>query len=204
MIKVLFMLLLACASTTAFARKHDILEKSVWYRALECYETSNLPKVLDREDFERKVNEGELVSLAGIAAIHRDLPPWRACVIPVTRDYVVGLEHRFKRRFGRKFPIDSAARTVDVQKALILRNPNAAPAHGPLASTHLTGAAIDIGYKDLTRAERAWLETELSRDKRAGFIQAVRELTQACYHVTVFPSKWKPHRHARKKQSRHR
>lgn len=188
---VLFLLFLSLTCSLASAKEDDILKKSTWYRALECFETRNLPKILNQEDLDQKITTGELVSLSGKVCLHKDLPPWRACVIPETKAFVVALEQDFRKRFGREFPINSAVRTVEIQEALIRNNPNAAPAHGPLASAHLTGSAIDIGYKELAPVERKWIERQLAKAKRAGLIQAVREQHQACYHVTVFPDKWR-------------
>lgn len=191
MSKVLFLLFLSFVCSLASAKEGDILEKSVRYRALECFETRNLPKILDQEDLDQKIAAGELVSLSGKVRLHKDLPPGRACVIPETEAFIIALEQDFRKRFGKDFPINSAARTVEIQEALRRSNPNAAPTHGPLASTHLTGSAIDIGYKELVAAERKWIEKKLAKAKRAGLIQAVRERHQACYHVTVFPDRWR-------------
>jgi hypothetical protein len=65
-------------------------------------------------------------------------------------------------------------------------NGNAAPARGPSASTHLTGAAVDLSKVEHSDVELAWLRLVLSRLAARGIVSAIEEFVQPHFHVVVF------------------
>ena len=82
--------------------------------------------------------------------------------------------------------VDSAVRTVQVQRRLLRTNGNAAPAAGDTASPHLTGQAVDIGKRGFTLAEIAWMRTYLQPLIAAGTIDVEEEFQQSCFHISVY------------------
>lgn len=120
---------------------------------------------------------------------HKRLPGTYAYCLPHVNRWLLSLGKDFRKEFGKPLTISSAIRPKSYQEKLGLRNANAAPTDGPFASTHSTGATIDIGYKKLSKREIAWIETTLSIMESRGEIQATKERYQACFHVMVYPSK---------------
>ncbi len=118
---------------------------------------------------------------------HKRLPGAYAYCLPHVNRWLLSLGKDFRKEFGKSLTVSSAIRPRSYQEKLGIRNTNAAPAEGPLASTHSTGATIDIGYKGLKRREVAWLEKTLSVMESRGEIQATKERYQACFHVMVYP-----------------
>lgn len=86
--------------------------------------------------------------------------------------------------------ITSAFRSGKYQDWLQKRNTNAIPTGTATGSTHATLATVDIGYKNLSAAERANIERILAQDEREGRIQATKEWKQMVYHVMVFPKEF--------------
>lgn len=130
---------------------------------------------------------GLVVSLPSNAHVQVDsrLASYRRYVRPWTRHLILDLSARHYKRFGVKLQVNSAVRTVDAQKELRKKNPNAAPATGPLASSHLTGATIDITKKGMSRAQRRWMRKELLKLERQGIVLATEEHGQAVFHIMV-------------------
>ena len=61
---------------------------------------------------------------------------------------------------------------------------NAAPISGPYASTHSTGATIDIGLKKMASQELVWIRARVASDEKAGFISnATEEHEQRTMHI---------------------
>ncbi|MGH7412680.1 MAG: DUF5715 family protein [Candidatus Rokuibacteriota bacterium] len=104
---------------------------------------------------------------------------------PWTKRFVGQLAQAFHDLFDKRLRVTSLTRTRIRQRALMRTNPSAAPAAGPVQSTHLTGAAVDISKRDLSGREVAWLRTVLARLQRRGLIHAVEEFRQPHFHVMV-------------------
>ncbi len=119
---------------------------------------------------------------------HKRLPGAYAYCLPHVNQWLLSLGKDFRKEFGKPLTISSAIRPKSYQEKLGLRNANAAPTEGPFASTHSTGATIDIGYKGLKGKEVTWLEKTLSAMESRGEIQATKERYQACFHVMIYPS----------------
>jgi hypothetical protein len=104
---------------------------------------------------------------------------------PWTRRFIEQLAHAFHDLFARPLRITSLTRTVFTQRLLRRTNPSAAPADGPVTSTHLTGAAVDVSKRGLSDDEVAWLRTVLTRLRGRGLIHAVEEFREPHFHVMV-------------------
>jgi Family of unknown function (DUF5715) len=117
--------------------------------------------------------------LHGIPARFRYLRPW-------ARLFLTRLGRQFHDRFGHRLRVTGLIRTVQYQRHLDARNANAAPASGDDASTHLTGATLDISKRFMTGAEQRWVRRVLSRLRRRGILYAIEEFYQPCFHVMVY------------------
>lgn len=168
----------------------------------------------DRENLSRIKNDSSLSRFksAGLLVpipqgqdqhilIKRDLQrKWRV-VRPWTAEFILNFVADFHAEFGEPVQINSATRTVEYQRWLRRRNrnPNAAPATGPKASPHMTGAAIDIGKikigpskRNMTDAELKWTRTYLLKLEGEGKIEATEEFNQAVFHIMVFRCYYAP------------
>jgi hypothetical protein len=104
---------------------------------------------------------------------------------PWTKRFIEQLATAKRLLFGTRLRITSLTRITAHQEALIATNPNAAPARGPIPSTHLTGAAVDLGKASLSPRELAWLRTVLGRLTARGLVHAVEEFSEPHFHVLV-------------------
>jgi hypothetical protein len=104
---------------------------------------------------------------------------------PWTGRFVEQLAQAFHDLFDRRLRITSLTRTIARQRALIRTNPSAAPAAGPVQSTHLTGSAVDISKRSFSEREIAWLRTVLARLQDRGLVHAVEEFREPHFHVLV-------------------
>lgn len=139
----------------------------------------------------RAVNQGELVPLPSNRFIvwHQKLEPERAYCLPFAADGLETFAEAFYREFGRSTMPSSAVRPLDYQIAIAKGgNHNAAPAYGLGASTHPTGATIDISYKNLSRREIGWIERYFVEMNRCGKTHAIKEWHQQCFHIMFLPS----------------
>lgn len=136
------------------------------------------------------IRDGRLVRVPNNRYVrwHKHLPEEYAYCLPHTRDWLLAKGKVFRKKFGKPIIVSSAVRPISYQAKLALRNKNAAPTNGPLASTHPTGATVDIGYKGLKRKEVTWLMRTSSRMETQRKVQATKERHQACFHVMVYPS----------------
>ena len=116
--------------------------------------------------------------VTGVDSLLRVARPW-------TKLFIEQVAGAFHELFGKRLRITSLTRTVVAQKALIRINPSAAPAHGPVQSTHLTGAALDLSKRFMTDEEVAWARTVLWRLERRGLIDVAEEFREPHFHVLV-------------------
>ncbi len=108
---------------------------------------------------------------------------------PWTRNFLITLSKDFHKNFPKsknKIKINSAVRTIEYQNELRGRNKNAIEAAGPLASSHSTGATIDIAKLDLSRGELSWMRKYLLRLEGRKAIEATEEQYQAVFHIMVY------------------
>jgi hypothetical protein len=114
------------------------------------------------------------------------LPLNRRYSRPWTAQFLAALARDHFAAFHVPIQVDSAVRTVQVQRRLMRTNGNAAPAAGETASPHLTGQAIDIAKSSLTLTEIAWMRAYLQPLIEAGKIDVEEEFQQACFHISVY------------------
>jgi len=146
-----------------------------------------LSRIRDRAALERFVRTGLLVRVPASAPGHRivDVPGWRHVTRPWASLFLRQLGAAMRGLFGERLRVTDLARTEAVQLALREWNANAAPASGPLASTHLTGAAMDLSKVEHTDVEIAWLRLVLGRLTERGLVEAIEEFAQPHFHVLV-------------------
>lgn len=117
--------------------------------------------------------------LKSVPANYRYLRPW-------SKLFLDRLSRQYHARFGKRLRVTSMVRTVQFQNALARRNGNAAAATGARASSHLTGATLDISKTPMTAAEVEWMRRVLASLKRQGVIYAVEEFQQPTFHIMVY------------------
>jgi hypothetical protein len=150
----------------------------------------NLERIEDEADLEARIASGQLVKVpesAGLT-VNPELPVNRRYCRPWTAAFLTDLAHAHEAQFHRPFEVSSAVRTVQYQKHLVRTNGNAAPAEGDIASPHLTGAAVDISKRDLSRSEIYWMRDRLNSLEAEGKIDVEEEFRQSCFHITVYKS----------------
>jgi hypothetical protein len=115
-----------------------------------------------------------------------DVTPALRVARPWTKRFIEQVGRAFRARFGASLRITSLTRPAVTQQALRRINGNAAPAHGPLRSTHLTGAAVDISKRSLGEPHVRWFRVVLRRLAGRGLLSAVEEFAHPHFHVLVF------------------
>jgi hypothetical protein len=156
----------------------------------EMADRAGLSRVQDQEDLDHLRSAHLLVPLPTGDSLQVDerLPEDRRYSRPWTAVFLSAMARDFHAKFHTTLQVDSAVRTADVQKHLLRTNGNAAPVEGETASPHLTGQAVDIAKRGLTRAEIAWLRLYLQPLMDAGKIDVEEEFRQACFHISVYKS----------------
>ncbi len=124
-------------------------------------------------------------TLPGLVSDER-LPANRRYCRPWTAQFLMALARAHYAKFHSALQVNSAVRTVEFQRNLLLTNGNAAPAEGETASPHLTGQAVDLGKKGLSLTEIAWLRGYLLPLVQAGKVDVEEEFQQACFHISVY------------------
>ena len=153
-------------------------------------EAEGLTRIEDDAQLEQLERARDVVPLPASASlrVNSELPANRRYCRPWTSRFLTDLARSHDARFHRPIQVNSAVRTVAFQRALIAINGNAAPAEGDTASPHLTGAAVDIGKKEMSLSEIAWMRAWLLPLQTAGKIDVEEEFYQACFHITVYRS----------------
>lgn len=146
-----------------------------------------LPRIQDDDELDALKTKGDLVPILETSSLRFDptLDPDRRFCRPWTRDFVQDLSTAFYQAFGRQIQINSAVRTVKVQKKLRRHNRNAAPIEGETASSHLAGVTVDIQRRGLSREQIAWMQQYMFPLKELGLIEPEEERRQWVFHVMV-------------------
>jgi hypothetical protein len=146
-----------------------------------------LPRIQDDAELEALKASGALVPIEESESlkIERSLDPSRRFCRPWTRDFVADLSEVYYRQFHDQIQVNSAVRTVKVQKKLRRRNRNAAPAEGDTASSHLAGVTVDLQRRGLTKEEIRFVERYLFYLKALGLVEPEEERRHWCFHVMV-------------------
>jgi hypothetical protein len=165
-----------------FRPSHDSL-----VRQNEEIDRLDLPRIQDDAELEALKNSGALVPIEESESlkIERSLDPSRRYCRPWTRDFVADLSEVYYRQFHAQIQVNSAVRTVKVQKKLRRRNRNAAPAEGDTASSHLAGVTVDLQRRGMTQEEMRFVEHYLFYLKALALVEPEEERRHWCFHIMV-------------------
>jgi len=154
-----------------------------------------LPRIQDDTELEQLKLDGKLVPIIPSEALRVDprLDPDRRYCRPWTLKFVDDLAAAYHQEFGDQIQVNSAVRTVVVQKKLRRHNRNAAPAEGEIASSHLAGVTVDLQRRGMTKKEIKWVENYLIPMKAAGLVEPEEERRQWVFHIMVSDRYSEPH-----------
>jgi Family of unknown function (DUF5715) len=147
----------------------------------------DLPRIQDDNELEELKTSGELVPLTASESlkIEPSLDPSRRYCRPWTRDFVQDLSEIYYRQFHAQIQVNSAVRTVKVQKKLRRHNRNAAPADGDTASSHLAGVTVDLQRRGMTKEQIRFVEHYLFYLNAIGLVEPEEERRHWCFHIMV-------------------
>lgn len=147
----------------------------------------DLPRIQDDDELEALKSKGELVEINASEHLRFDprLDPDRRYCRTFARDFVEDLSKAYFEAFGAQIQVNSAVRTVKVQKRLRRHNRNAAPEKGELASSHLAGTTVDLQRRGMTPQQIAWMQQYMMPLKQLGLIEPEEERRQWVFHVMV-------------------
>lgn len=165
-----------------FRPSHDSLLKQNEY-----INSADLPRIQNDEELEQLKASGDLLQIVPSPSVRIDprLDPDRRYCRPWTLDFVNDLGEAYYKRFGAQIQVNSAVRTVVVQKKLRRHNRNAAPERGETASSHLAGVTVDLQRRGMTREQVKWVEQYMLPLKDLGLIEPEEERRQWVFHVMV-------------------
>jgi Family of unknown function (DUF5715) len=146
-----------------------------------------LHRIQDDDELEALKAAGELLPIRASESLRFDprLDPSRRFCRPWTRDFVEDLGQAYYHRFHQQIQVNSAVRTVKVQKKLRRHNRNAAPADGDTASSHLAGLTVDLQRRGMTKEQVRWMEHYLFYMKALGLVEPEEERHQWVFHIMV-------------------
>ena len=147
----------------------------------------NLPRIRDDKQLEQLKASGDLVPIVPTEAlrIQPSLEPARRYCRPWTLEFLQDMSEAYYKEFGDQIQVNSAVRTVVVQKKLRRHNRNAAPETGETASSHLAGLTVDLQRRGLTKAQIKWIQEYMRPLKELGLIEPEEERRHWCFHVMV-------------------
>ena len=147
----------------------------------------DLPRIQDETELEALKADGSLLEIKAGETLRFDprLDPSRRFCRPWTLDFVNDLSQAYYHRFRDPIQVNSAVRTVKVQKKLRRHNRNAAPADGDTASSHLAGVTVDLQRRGLSKEQVRWMEHYLFYMKSLGLVEPEEERRHWCFHIMV-------------------
>jgi len=147
----------------------------------------NLPRIRDDKELQRLIANEDLVAIVPNESlrIQPSLDPARRYCRPWTRDFVEDISAAYYKEFHQQIQVNSAVRTVLVQKKLRRHNRNAAPEKGETASSHLAGLTVDLQRRGMSKAQVQWMEEYMRPLKEMGLIEPEEERRQWCFHIMV-------------------
>jgi hypothetical protein len=147
----------------------------------------DLPRIQDDDELEALKASGDLVPISESESlkIERGLDPSRRYCRPWTRNFVQDLSEIYYRQFHEQIQVNSAVRTVLVQKKLRRHNRNAAPADGDTASSHLAGITVDLQRRGMTKEQIRFVERYLFYLNALGLVEPEEERRHWCFHIMV-------------------
>jgi hypothetical protein len=146
-----------------------------------------LPRIQNQAELDQLIASQELVPIVAGQTLRFDprLDPDRRYCRPWTRDFLADLSEAYYQQFHDQIQVNSAVRTVQVQKKLRRHNRNAAPEKGETASSHLAGITVDIQRRGMTKQQVAWMEQYLMPLRDQGLVEPEEERHQWVFHVAV-------------------
>jgi len=147
----------------------------------------NLPRIYDDRQLEKLKLGGDLVPILPNESlrIQPSLDPGRRYCRQWTMDFLNDISSAYYKEFHQQIQVNSAVRTVLVQKKLRRHNRNAAPETGETASSHLAGLTVDLQRRGMSKAQVKWVEDYFKPLKELGLIEPEEERRQWCFHVMV-------------------
>jgi hypothetical protein len=147
----------------------------------------DLPRIQDDDQLEALIAAHALVPIVESKSlkIERRLDPARRYCRPWTRDFVEDLSEAYYNQFHAQIQVNSAVRTVMVQKKLRRHNRNAAPAEGDTASSHLAGLTVDLQRRGMSKQQVRFVERYLFYLRELGLVEPEEERRHWCFHVMV-------------------
>jgi hypothetical protein len=147
----------------------------------------DLPRIQNQAELDRLIANQDLVPIVPGQTLRFDprLDPDRRYCRPWTRDFLDDLSAAYYKEFHDQIQVNSAVRTVQVQKKLRRHNRNAAPEKGETASSHLAGITVDIQRRGMTRQQVAFVEQYMMPLKEQGLVEPEEERHQWVFHVAV-------------------
>jgi hypothetical protein len=165
-----------------FRPSHDSL-----LRQNEEIDRLELPRIQDDDELQALVASQALVPIRTGQTLRIDprLDPNRRFCRPWTRDFVEDLSQAYYREFQDQIQVNSAVRTVKVQRKLRRHNRNAAPAEGDTASSHLAGLTLDIQRRGMSKQQIHFVERYLFYLRALGLVEPEEERRQWVFHIMV-------------------
>ena len=147
----------------------------------------NLPRIRDDKQLQRLITTQELVPIipSETLRIQPSLDRSRRYCRPWTMDFLNDISEAYYKAFHDQIQVNSAVRTVLVQKKLRRINRNAAPETGETASSHLAGLTVDLQRRGMTKAQVKWVEEYLRPLKEMGLIEPEEERRHWCFHIMI-------------------
>jgi len=147
----------------------------------------NLPRIYNDAQLERLKASGDLVAIVPneTLRVQSSLDPARRYCRSWTLDFVNDISTEYYKEFHQQIQVNSAVRTVLVQKKLRRHNRNAAPETGETASSHLAGLTVDLQRRGMTKTQVRWMEDYLRPLKELGLIEPEEERRHWCFHIMV-------------------
>jgi hypothetical protein len=147
----------------------------------------DLPRIQNDTELEALKADGSLLEIRAGEMLRFDprLDPTRRYCRSWTLDFVDDLSQAYYNRFHEQIQVNSAVRTVMVQKKLRRHNRNAAPADGDTASSHLAGVTVDLQRRGLNKDQVRWMERYLFYMKALGLVEPEEERRHWCFHIMV-------------------
>jgi len=157
-------------------------------RQNERIDEDSLERIQDDEQLNALVESHALVPLPEnrYVTFASNLPDDRRFSRPWTVTFLNDIGRKYYTLFQTNLQVNSAVRTVEVQHKLLRWNHNAAAETGDLASPHLSGAAVDIYKRGMTRKQLSWMRNYLLELQNDGLLDAEEEFRQPVFHITVY------------------
>lgn len=155
----------------------------------EVADREGLVRIKTMAELRRMVEVKRLVPIPQSMKVDPKLDRARQFGLPRVADFLDVFGVDFIDAFGKLLQVNSAVRPIEFQNFLILsKKLNAAPVSGDRASSHLTGATIDIEKRGLSKDELLWVRGKLLHLEDLDLLEATEENYEPVFHIMVFAS----------------